>query len=147
MGDFFIKLYKKLVNHYNNESGFVTVPLNNFKCYRFVSAFLYFRFKQQLGAVPGSSVVAFVLVKKISELSLTIPPYLHNYKIAYTNEDVLRTDVLDNYFDINDINIAQYQILCTLTVNLSKKEELEKSKFCYKKAFKNLGTEEKLAVH
>ena len=97
-------LYKRLVNHYNEESGFVTVPLSKFRQYRFASAFLYFKFKQKLGAIQGNSLVAFLLVKKISEFSLTIPPYLHNFKMEYLNEDVNRIDLRDKYNDINDID-------------------------------------------
>ena len=46
-------LYKRLVTPYNKESGYVTLPLVNFRRYRFVSAFLYFKFKEKLGAMHG----------------------------------------------------------------------------------------------
>ena len=47
---------------------------------------------------------------------------------------------------LNDIDFVKYQLLLKI-VDLSKTEELERSKFCFKKAFSNLKTEEKFAEH
>ena len=65
------KLYKRLVNHNNEESGFITVPLSKFRHYRFVSSFLYFMFKDKLKDIRDNSIEAFRLVKKISEYNDT----------------------------------------------------------------------------
>ena len=89
------RLYKRLVTYFNKESGFVTLPLNIFRQYRFVSAFLYFKFKETLGAIHGTSLIAFYLVKRISKYCLTISPYIHNFRIKYSNEEVCRIDALD----------------------------------------------------
>ena len=95
----------------------------------------------------GTSLIAFYLVKRISEYSLTIPPYIHNFIMEYSNEEVCRIDALDSYFDINDISFVKYKLLNLKILDLSKTEELEKSKFRFKRAFSNLKTEEKLAEH
>ena len=141
------RLYKRLVTYFNKESGFVTLPLNIFRQYRFVSSFLYFKFKEILGGIHGTSLIALYLVKRISEYSLTIPPYIHNFIMEYSNEEVCRIDALDSYFDINDINFVKYKLLNLKILDLSKTEELEMSEFRFKRAFSNLKTEEKLAEH
>ena len=69
-----------------------------------MSAFLCFKFKHKLKDKQNDSLAAFLLVKKISEYSLTIPPYLRNYKMEYSNEHAERIDLHDTYFDISDID-------------------------------------------
>ena len=86
------------------------------------------------------------MVRCVSTYSATIPPYVREYENKYTNDDVHRVDMHNNYDDIADIDWQTYLNFSQMSVILTSKEELEKQKYSYKMTFKHL-TIEKLRKH
>ena len=87
------------------------------------------------------------LVNIISSYSQSIPPYTRDYDIDYSNLHVARIDLLDKWTDIEDIDFVTYLTLAQKSIDLTRTEALQKSKFMYRVAFRALTNEEQLERH
>ena len=88
-------LYRRLVNHYNAESGFITVSKDLYHQLKPIVASLHSRFKARVMHMDRAVLSASRLVSIIASYSQSIPPYVRDYEIGYTNINIQRVDLLD----------------------------------------------------
>ena len=140
-------LYRRLINHYNSESGFRTIPKEIYHKLQPVSAVLNERFMTLMRGSDKFLLSSSQLVNLIASYSQSIPPYIRNYDIDYSNLNIERVKLLDDWKDIKDIDFSKYLTMCQNSLDLTRTEELQKSKFLYRIAFKSFQSEEQFEEH
>ena len=115
--------------------------MDEYNHYKPITILLYRIFSSYLADTPGKYSASFI-VRQVSTFSATIPPYVTEYENRYTNDNVVRVDMLNNYDDILDIDWQTYLNFTQKSVVLTSREELQKRKFAYKLAFENLSVED-----
>ena len=88
-------LYRRLVNHYNGESGFTTIPKDVYHKLKPASTALHQRFLVQMTDVNDYVLSPPQLVNIVASYSGSIPPYTRDYQIDYSNLNIQRVDLMD----------------------------------------------------
>lgn len=88
-------LYKRLINHYNCENGFTTIPKDLYHRLKPISTALHQRFMVQMTEMNKFVLSSSQLVNLIATYSHSIPPYIRDYDIDYSNTNIHRVDPMD----------------------------------------------------